>query len=146
MRAWVSSARSVQATREQGEQSTGIVGVEHGKRSDHHQKSDAGEADPVLRHEHAGAALSRLSLHDVGVLGVDAERERGRSVGDQVDPKQLDGEQRQEQSGVRRDKAEHARKHHACEHREQFAGIGRQQIDQVLLDIVVDPRALPRLP
>ena len=42
VRAWVSSAdvRSV-ALREQREQPAGIVGIEHGERSDHHHRADA---------------------------------------------------------------------------------------------------------
>ena len=81
-------------------------------------------------------------LHDVRLLGIDAERERRRTVGDQVDPQELRREQRQEQPDIiGRDEAEQACEHHAREHREQFAGIRRQQIDQVFADVVVDAAA-----
>ena len=59
----------------------------------------------------------------------------------EVDPEQLRGEQRQEQPGLRRSEAEHACEHHAREHREQFAGVRRQQVDQVLADVVEDAAA-----
>jgi len=55
---------------------------------------DAGQAHPIDRDQHAGAVPARRPVHDIAALGVDAERERGRPVGDQVDPKQLGGEQR----------------------------------------------------
>ena len=36
----------------------------------------------------------------------------------------------------------HAGKHHAGEHRHQFAGVGREQVEQIFLNVVVDAAAL----
>jgi hypothetical protein len=127
------------AARQQREQPAGIIGIKHGKGAHHHHDSNAGKAQPVVRIKHAGVASSRLLVHDVGVFGVDAERERRRPVGHEVDPEELGGEQRQEQPGLHGHEAEQTRKHHASEHRQQLAGIRRQEIDQVLADVVVNP-------
>ena len=82
--------------REQREHSTRIVGVENRDRSDHHQKADAGETNPVLVQENARAMLARRPVHDLPILGVDAKGQRRRSIGDKIDPQQLCGKERQE--------------------------------------------------
>ena len=70
---------------------------------------------PMTASRHQSAVVSTpvprwrgSPLHHVGILGIDAERERRRPVGDQVDPQELGGEQRQEQPGIGRHEAEQA--------------------------------------
>ena len=69
-------------------------------------------------------------VHDVGVDGFAAQGESGQAVGDQVDPEDLRGQQRQRQTDER-----------ACEHHGDLRGAARQGVEQEAADVGVDAAA-----
>ena len=82
------------ADRAIGEQAAFQVHVHADQRDGGHDDADEGDVDPHVPVDHAIGELARLTGHHVVGLRVDAHRERGGRVGEQVDPQQLRGEQR----------------------------------------------------
>ena len=85
--------------------------------------------------------MARLAGHDVIGGRVHAHGQRRPGVGDQVEPQNLRGQQRQHHpapsvAGI--GQPDHAGAHHAQEHRQHFTHVGRQQVAQKLADIVKD--------
>ena len=88
-------------------------------------------------------SLRGLAGHHVVDLGVDAHRECRGGVGDQVDPQDLGGEQRQhDRLAACAAQPDDAREDDAEEDREDLAHVRRQQVAQELLDVVEDHPAL----
>ena len=75
--------------------------------------------------------LSRRTVHDIVILGVEAERSSGKTVGDQVDPKKLDGNQ---SLGHADGSSE--------EDRDNLANVRRDQVADELLSVVVNAATL----
>ena len=75
--------------------------------------------------------MTRAALHDVWVDGVCSQAERGQTIGDEVDPQQLNRQQR-------------CRKAHddTNRHQKQFTRIASQQVLECLANVVVDAPAL----
>ena len=66
-----------------------------------------------------------------GVDGVGGQAECGQTIGDQIDPEQVNGKQRCRQTDD-----------HAEGHEEEFTGVACQQVLECLADVVVDAAAL----
>ena len=78
-----------------------------------------------------------------GIFRIQAQRQRRRAIGDQVDPQQLRCQQRQEEAAlVRVHQPQHAGQHHPQEHRQQLASVAREQVIQILADIIEDAAPL----
>jgi hypothetical protein len=75
-------------------------------------------------------ARPRGATHDIAFRGFHAQGERGQSVGDKIDPQDLQGAQRRGPAGDAGD-----------EHQQHFAGVAREEVVDELLDVVVDAAA-----
>ena len=73
--------------------------------------------------------------------GIDAECERGRAVGHEIDPQDLRGQQRQHQHLTADVEPESTRQQHAKEHRHHFTDVRGQQVAQELADVGEDRAA-----
>jgi hypothetical protein len=80
--------------------------------------------------EHRLVGTARRALENVVLWRIHHQRQRGESVGDHVDPQQVQRQQRERPSGHRR-----------SEHHRQFGGIASQQVDERLADVVEDAAA-----
>ena len=89
--------------------------------------------------------LAGAAAHDVVGFRVDAHRERGSGVGDEVDPQDLRRQQRNDGGcrvggvGQADEPAEQDRQ----EHRRHLTHVGAEQVAHELLDVVEDSAALP---
>ena len=75
------------------------VHVHADQRDDGHDDADERDVDPHIAVDHVVGELARLAVHDVLGLRVDAHGQGRGGVGQQVDPQQLRGEQRQGHAG-----------------------------------------------
>lgn len=75
--------------------------------------------------------LSGRAIHDIVVLGVEAERSSGKTISDQVDPKKLNG-----------DKSLRHANRSGEEDGHNLSDVGRNQVANELLGVVVDAAAL----
>ena len=91
--------------------------IEREQRHDRHHEPDPEDADPHLAVDHAVAGPSRRAPHDVVGRRVDAERQRRRAVGEEVDPQDLRREQRHRHRLAGLVEADHPGEHDAEEHR-----------------------------
>jgi hypothetical protein len=73
---------------------------------------------------------TRLAFHHVGVDRVGGEAERGQTVGDEIDPEQVNRQQRHGQTDE-----------HADGHEQEFPGVAGQQVLEGLADVVVNAAA-----
>ena len=125
-----------------GEQAAGQVHVHADQRDDGHDDADERDVDPHIAVDHVVGELARLAVHDVLGLRVDAHGQGRGGVGQQVDPQQLRGEQRQGHTGgLGLGDAQHAGQHDAAEHGEHLTDVGAQQVAQELADVVEDAAA-----
>ncbi len=82
-------------------------------------------------------SLRGVACHHVIGRRVDAHGERGRGIGEQVNPQQLRGEQRHNHAlAAGLGDAEESGERRPAEHSEHFAHIGAQQVAQELADVV----------
>lgn len=85
----------------------------------------------------------RRTRHHVVYFRIHSYRQRGTGVGDEVDPQNLGGQQRQRHCLVACTCQTHgAGEDHAEEDREDFSHIGGEKIAQELFDVVEDDPAL----
>jgi hypothetical protein len=92
----------------------------------HHDPHES-DAEEIARAEQAGLRVPRVLLHLPRIGRVDAERERGKAIGDEVDPEDLERRRRKRAADER--------------HGEDGDGeprIGREQEENELLDVAVD--------
>jgi len=75
--------------------------------------------------------FTRMACHHVGVDGIGGEAERGQTVGDQINPEQMNRHERCRQSY-----------YHADCHQQQFTGVARQQVLKRFADVGVNAPAL----
>ena len=81
--------------------------------------------------EDAFAAAGRREPHQISLRRVDRQRERGQSVGGEVDVQDLDGAQRERLAEER-----------SADEEPDLAQVRREQVHQVLLDVAKDASAL----
>ncbi len=82
---------------------------------------------PEATAEDRGARVTRWLLHGARVRRLHAQRERRRSIGDEVDPQDLDRQQRQGQAQERRQHHDH-----------DLGRVGGQQVAHEAADVGVD--------
>ena len=98
-------------------------------------ETDVGTDDHVSEEEPTAdkrvVTLSRRAVHHIVVLGVEAERSSGKTIGDQVDPKKLNG-----------DKSLGHANRSGEEDGYNLSNVGRNEVANELLGVVVDAAAL----
>lgn len=92
--------------------------------ADHHVAEEEPATDQRL------VPLTWRPLHDIVIRRVEAERSGWKPVGDQVDPQKLDGDERLRHAERSRQEDGH-----------DFADVGRDQVADELLGVVVDAAA-----
>ena len=125
------------------DEAAGQEEVQRRQGRDGHDGADQQDAAPHGAVDHPVGGLARWAGHDVLHGGVHAHGQGRSGVGDQVDPQDLGGQQRQDHAGLAVPaQADDSREHHAAEDREDLTHVGGQQEAQELLDVVEDAPAL----
>src|SRR5439155_6043554 len=93
------------------------------------------DAAPHLWRENAFTDRAWRLLHQPFVRRVDAKRKRGQPVGDQIDPEDLRGEERQNEPAALGMQTNTLSQHNTEEHRQYFPDVRRQQVPQELTDV-----------
>lgn len=94
-----------------------------------HNHASENDVAPHFGVDHTIGEFARFACHHVIGRRVDAHGERGRGIGEQVNPQQLRGEQRHNHAlAAGLGDAEESGEHHPTEHSEHFAHIGAQQV------------------
>ena len=88
------------------------------------------DLQPAAPWDHGLVGRPWRAAHDVGLRGLDAQRQRRKAVGDEIQPEDLDRRQRGRPAG-----------HGGEEHEEHLPGVAGEEIVHELLDVVVDAAA-----
>ena len=107
------------------------VGDHHDQRGDRAEAAGADDPAEQLVGQQRDAALARRPAHQVGFGLLELERDRGRQVDEQLEPQDLERQQRLAEAVERRDQDE-----------PEQGDMGRDEEDEALLDVVDDPPAL----
>jgi hypothetical protein len=75
--------------------------------------------------------MPRRPLEDIVFRGINDERQGGQAIRDDIDPQQVERQQRQGQSTQRR-----------YEHHRELGRVAREEVDKRLANVVEDPATL----
>ncbi len=104
-------------------QSAGQVEVDRQQAHHGHHQPDLQDARPHARVDHPFGPLARWSGHHVAGDRIRAHRQRRSGIGDEVDPQDLRGQQRQHDAARRTGEPEHTGADHAQEDRQHLAQV-----------------------
>ena len=126
-----------------GEEAAAQVHVHADQGDQGHDQAYVDDVNPHVPVDDPVADGSGRAVHQIVGLRIHAHGQRGRRVGQEVDPEQLGGQQRHghaRHAGLRY--AQKTSEDHAAEDREDLAHVGAEQVAQELTDVVEDTAAL----
>ena len=126
-----------------GEEAAAQVHVHADQGDQGHDQAYVDDVNPHVPVDDPVADGSGRAVHQIVGLRIHAHGQRGRRVGQEVDPEQLGGQQRHghaRHAGLRY--AQKTSEDHAAEDREDLAHVGAEQVAQELANVVEDAAAL----
>jgi hypothetical protein len=105
------------------DEAAGKGGVEHEQRAGSHDDADQDDPAPHGRCNDTFSDRSRRTLHESIICRVHTEREGRRTVGHQVDPENLRGQQRKDDCSATDLQTTLSREYDAEEHRHDLADV-----------------------